>query len=105
MLTSGLFDHRKEYKGLMHLQNNSTGFDDTEALPLERSYRIKCIKFVWFEEHILSLATTYELADHSVKEIVSFSIPHQYKNIKEEVLNFSDFEYVNEMEIFCSKFI
>jgi hypothetical protein len=26
---SGLFDHRKEFKGLMHLQNNGTKFDDS----------------------------------------------------------------------------
>lgn len=29
MAGSDLFDHRKEFKGLMHLQNNSTKFDDT----------------------------------------------------------------------------
>lgn len=29
MTGSGLFDHRKEFKGLMHLQNNSNKFDDT----------------------------------------------------------------------------
>ena len=33
----------------MHLQNNSTKFDDTEQLPFEKAYKIKSIKFTWFE--------------------------------------------------------
>lgn len=66
----------------MHLLNNGTKFDDTEFLPLEKAYKIKSVKFVWFEEHILSLTTSYELPDSSIKEIQSFNIAHQYKNIK-----------------------
>ena len=89
----------------MHLQNNSTKFDDSESLPLEKAYKIKSIKFAWFEEHILSLITTYELPDSNLKEIQSFSISHQYKNFKEESLTLNDFEYINEMDILCSRFI
>lgn len=48
MTVSELFDHRKEFKGLTNLQSNCTKFDDTEFLPLEKTYRIKSVKFVWF---------------------------------------------------------
>ena len=45
---SGLFDQRKEFKGLMHLQGNTRKFDDTEALTLEKNYKVKKLVFSWF---------------------------------------------------------
>ena len=63
--TTGIFDQRKEFKGLMHIQGNFRKFDDTEGLSLEKNYRIKSFIFTWFEEHILSLDTVYELKDGS----------------------------------------
>ena len=32
--TTGIFDQRKEFKGLMHIQGNFRKFDDTEGLSL-----------------------------------------------------------------------
>lgn len=48
-VTSGLFDQRKEFKGLVHLQGNYRKFDDTESLSLEKNYKIKKMVFTWFE--------------------------------------------------------
>ena len=46
--TTGIFDQRKEFKGLMHIQGNFRKFDDTEGLSLEKNYRIKSFIFTWF---------------------------------------------------------
>lgn len=75
----------------MHVQGNYRKFDDTEGLSLEKNYRIKSFTFTWFEEHIVSLDTVYQLKDGSTKEISSFKIKHSYKNIKFGGLELSDY--------------
>lgn len=101
--STGLFDQRKEFRGLVHVQGSFRKFDDTEDLSLEKNYRIKSFIFTWFEEHILSLDTVYELKNGSVKEVSSFKIKHGYKNIREGGLELSDYEYIKEVDLYCGK--
>lgn len=89
----------------MHLQGTSKKFDDSQLLPLEKTYKIKNLSFTWFEEHILGLTTQYQLPDQTTKDIETFKINHSYKNTKKADLAFHQFEYIKEMQIYCSKFI
>ena len=102
---AGLFDQRREFKGSAYLQGNPRRFDDTELLPVEKGYRIKELKFVWYEEHIVSLETVYELEDGSLKPVKSFEVAFSYQNIKEGELLLGEFEYIKDIEVYCSKFI
>ncbi|MCB0370192.1 MAG: hypothetical protein KDD45_12405 [Bdellovibrionales bacterium] len=61
--SGGLFDTRKEFQGLSWGQGIYREFDDSTKLPPEKHYRIKHLTFTYFEEHILSLKTEYELLD------------------------------------------
>jgi hypothetical protein len=45
------------------------------------------------------------LRDGSEKDISSFKISHNYKNLKVGELALTDFEYIKDIEIYSSKFI
>ena len=103
--SGALFDQRREFKGSAYLQGNPRRFDDTERLPAEKGHRMKELKFVWFEEHIVSLETVYELEDGSLQPVKSFEVDFSYQNVKEGGLLLGEFEYIKDIEVYCSKFI
>lgn len=45
------------------------------------------------------------MKDGGEKQISSFKISHEYKNIKQGSLELSDFEYLKHVELYCGKFI
>lgn len=62
----------------------------------------------------MSLTTDYDIMDNespkkeskkNVKSIESLIIGSQYANIRTVEYKFMDYEYITNMEIYCSKFI
>ena len=59
--SGGLFQTRKSFKGLNWGQGVYRQFDDSSKLPIEKNYRIKRLVFTYFQEHVLSLTTDYDI--------------------------------------------
>lgn len=71
------------------LKPGAKRFDDSDILPNGSDYRISKLTFKYFEEHIVSLVTEYQVGSGAKQTVETFSAGAQYQNLREAVLQLS----------------
>ena len=91
---------RRQFLGLSYgnFGNDYKKHDDSSRLDEAKGYTISCLKFKYFEEHILSLKTKYKYSNGDEVELQSFDIDHYYTNAKTAELIFHEHEYIKEVD-------